>query len=335
MAQRFDPDRTGAYCNLQTLPPASSRPLSSTNQEDVTDNTALPLQIAMLDPDRGIFQISHDHAPYGTEASWVPCHLEFGSAPNKPTSHGRDLTKQKNQPMMPGVVMQGSSNGEFLRKKMEMWFMLTIVPGAPNNKRRYDTFVIEPKDVEERYRTNYRITDGVGPVMEVFITPGEMMARYGWKIDDECFKTIERLLGLNSEDPNKAGLVDDPKTKKVDESQMLGFMLTNDGNVQHSKDRHLRGHAIAVAAEIYASYADGLEGQAVTRLPRHKTAGQPWLVGNMDSATIQVDGYPEAAVNVTHSFPGKQDPISRMALLFEPVRQLVLGIIPFRKAGIS
>jgi len=326
ISKRYDDKRTGIITNIDTLPDHGE------NSGRLIGNPTLPLNVSMVDPDLGIFRIEFERSTYGTDSGFIPSHLEFGAKVGTPASAGRNLKLQhpgpNNQPMMHGVVPHHGTNGQVLAGATEFKFMLSIVPGAPNNKSRYHTETITADDIHPFYRGEYRIQGGEGPPLEVYVDPGEMAARFGWQNDTEARATLIRLLGLNSDDPNTAGLGgDDPKTKDVDESAMNGYMLTNDGD--QLTGRHLRGHATAVAAEVYASFADSLQGTVKTRLPRNGVK----VAGNMSGAAIEVAAYPSAEVSVTHEFPGQQEPISRMGLFPEPVRRLVLGILPFRKGG--
>jgi len=313
--QRFDPDRTGYFTNLDTIPG------NGTNNDNLTENPALPLNVEMVDRDLGIFHISFQSSPYGTDAGWYPCHLEFETKIGNqvpPKTHGRDLSKMDTEPVTAGAKLEGSTNGQFLAEKMEMRFILSIIPGAPNNKTRYHVETVSAADIQPLYRSQYRIQSGQGPALEVFISPGEQAARFAWQVDTPAKATMKRLLGLDSENPNSAGI---PSGEPLD-----GFLLVNDGDQKGG--RHLKGHALAVAAEVISAYADALQGSVKTRLPAQNVS----LVGNMSAAAIEVASYPDAEVSVTHEFPGQQAPISRMATMPEMVRQFVLGIIPFRKA---
>ena len=88
----------------------------------------------------------------------------------------------------------------------------------------------------------------------------------------------------------------------------------------------MHGHPRAVAAEMLAAFADSVHGRVTTKVPE---GGHLYLVGNMDSATITVTSSPNGKVNVEHEFPGQQKPISRLALMPDVARQVVLGIVNY------
>ena len=88
----------------------------------------------------------------------------------------------------------------------------------------------------------------------------------------------------------------------------------------------MTGHALAVAAEMLAPFADALQGTVATAVPDDALR----LVGNNSSVTVRVDAAPSAKVSAITAFPGQQRPISRLALMPESTRRIVLGIVPFR-----
>lgn len=164
--------------------------------------------------------------------------------------------------------------------------------------------------------TEYRIKDGKGPDLHVFVPPNEADARFGWQDDTAAAGTVSQLLGLNSEDPNEAG---------IDSQDLPGFVLVNgqaDGN------NELTAHSAAFAAEILAAYADNLQGNVATILSTNRRGDTNMaLTGNMASASVVAAPYPSGKVAVVYEFPGQQRQISRMALLPASVRHLLLGIV--------
>lgn len=302
---RNNPEQAGVYINIRQLPDGS---------ENIITVPPGPARINIIDRDQGIFRIEWVQSPYGTDAAFIPCNL-VGDAGGLIVP-SCDMAQQDQKPMGPGLRRESISNGLFLKDSVELKVMMTITPGAPNNKGQFHVEEVEASDVAKLYRSEFRIQDGEGPTLEVFVPPGEATARFAWEDDSDARDTIGRLLGMNSDDPNQAGLSDDPKTKKIDESQMLGFRIANG-------QRELPAHAAAVAAEMLAPFADSLQGDVATIVP---TSGVT-LKGNMSGATLQVGAYPSGKTNVVHEFPGQQRPISRFAMMPEDVRRLVLRIV--------
>ena len=234
-----------------------------------------------------------------------------------------DLSKQDdpNYTMGPGFKSAGRDNGLFLSKDMEVRVMITIVPGAPNNKSQFHVERVTASEINELFTKEYKIQGGAGPTLEVFIPPTEATARFQWDRPDKTAReTMSLLLALDEDDPNKAGLPeDDPKTKGKDESKLHGngFLFVN-------QQRDIYNHARAVAAEVLSAFADNVQGRIATVMPREGMK----LKGNMAGSTLQISGAPSAKVNVVHDFPGQAKQISRFSLMDDNARYWVLGIIP-------
>jgi hypothetical protein len=261
--------------------------------------------VLVEDPEVGILRIECVQSPYGLTGSFVPCLLvnEHDSA----VVPVRDLRKQDTLPTGFGFRVEGTATGIFLKSTMELAAMVTIVPAAPNNTRQFHVVEVAASEVADVYRTNYRIQGGQGPSIEVFVNPGEMTARFAWVNDDQAADTLKQLLGLSGDGQG------------IDGTTLAGFQLMNG-------DRALSGHAMAVAAEMLAPFADSVQGTAVTIA----TADPPRLQGNMSGIAVRVSGAPTAKVDVVHSFPGLARAISRYAMMPEATRRIVLGIVPFK-----
>ena len=316
---RKDPDRKGIHRMIDTLPQ-----FKTVSGERVKENLLvkppLPLAVSMLDRDLGIFRVTFLASPYGLDARHIPSFLQYPDG--RILTYTRDLGKQDKLAVGEGFKIENGTNAMLLANRTEFKVMLTLMPGAPNNKRRYHAIEVTADEIRDIFRAEFRIQNGKGPVLEVYVTPNEQTARFAWQDDEPARATLIRLLGLNHDDPSKAGLVDDPKTEDVDESKMLGYLLINGGSQQGSQ---LREHAKAVAAEAMIPFADNLEGSISTKLP---DAGK-WvpLRGNMGGVTIHVAAASSAKVSVSHEFPGQQRIVSRLALASDATRLMVWGIL--------
>jgi hypothetical protein len=284
--------------NVDYLPPSG---------QNVITAPPGPTDVQFLDKDLGIFRVSWILSPVGDIESFIPCHLVGQNEQRAvPT---RNLKLQSTHSMGAGMRMGKVANGIFLRKKMEFKALMTIIPAAPNNKRRYHVETLDPKQIKKLFRTNLSIDKGVGPPLEIFIQPSEATARYAWKDDGPARTTIGQLLGLDKDDPNEAG---------IEQQELPGFQIAN-------KERELKGHSQAVAAEALTPFADNTQGTVATTLDAQGIK----LKGNMVSSAIAIG---KGAVIELHEFPGQAKPTSRMALMPESVRQLVSGILPLGKA---
>ena len=202
--------------------------------------------------------------------------------------------------------------------------MVTIVPGSPNSKNRMHVEPVTISEIQEMFDGRVKIQEGHGQTMDVFVPAGEITARYAWTGNDELAeKTMVEILGLDDDDPTTGGIRDDPKTKQWDEGRYpIGFTWVNE-------DREVMAHSRAVAAEAMSPFVDGIQGRITTRSLDGNS--QFKLVGNMSGISVQVDGSPSAKVRVTSEFAGMVNPISRLALMPETARKVVLGIVRFSK----
>lgn len=308
MPSRLNPDRALLWTNVSHLPSGS---------EPIIKSIPGPASVSIMDHDLGIFRVDWLTSVYGTEADIVPSHVvdrSYGLA--VPT---RDLAQQDTRPMGPGMRRQGAATGLYLSRTLEMHVCMTIVPAAPNNARQCHRERVEARDIAELFRTEFRIQDGDGPEMHVYVPPTEATARFGWSTDDATAReTISRLLGMRSDDPRDAG---------IDGPELPGFVAANNSG-QGAVENELGHHARSVAAEVLAQFADARQGRIATVVPvDDHGAADIRVVGNMGGAAITVAAAPSAKVVAVHDFVGQQRTLSRMAMLPESVRHLVLGTL--------
>ena len=193
---------------------------------------------------------------------------------------------------------------------MKYKILLSFIPGAPNNKFIYHREEITADQVKDIVEGDWRVQGGEGPTLDVFVPPSEATARFAWEKDKEAKTTIDTLLGLTEKDPIEAG---------IEDRELPGFQLINE-------QRELYSHSRAVAIEHLSAYADSLMGRVATPIPQNGVN----LRGNMSGVTIQVTAAPSAKINTMHEFPGSVKPISRLALMNNSARQIVLGIVELR-----
>lgn len=282
--------------------------------DTIADQPPSPALVEVVDPDLGIYRLDWIASPYGTMGQIIPsnCVDESGSI----GTVLRDLSQQVKKAMGFGIRATGRANGLLLRDRWRHLALMTIVPAAPNNKWQCHRVHVSADDIHLAYRGEYRITGGEGPELEVFAPPSEMTARYQWRDDTLAAETMVKLLGLDTSDPNAAGIQEDDleNNNVVD---LPGFRLVN-------SERELMEHARAIAAEAYVNFVDSWQGRYASTMPEDIR-----LAGNILGVTIQVGSYPGAKVEAYHDFPGQQRPVSRLALMPQSVRELVLGILPF------
>ena len=307
MASRKNSGRSGVYRNVDYLPKEG---------QGLVEAPPGPTRVSFVDRELGVFRLEWILPPAGTVESFVPCHLVAENAQGTPTVPKRDLSLQDEEPVAgANTKIQGGTNGIFLRPTLEYKVMVTIVPAGPNNKARYHVEEVDAADLSEVFRTEFGISSGKGPEMEVFVPPGEATARFGWQEDDEARQSIQDVLGFNAEDPTQGGL-------PAGQQEIPGFFIAN-------RKRELYGHSRAVAAEMAIAFADARQG----RVAGISTPEWSFLKGNLGGATINVAPAPSGKVMVVHEFPGFQRPVSRFSLLPDGARELMLGILPRGKGN--
>ena len=208
-----------------------------------------------------------------------------------------------------GIKIESGTNGIFLSDRLSSRVMLTIVPGSPNNKNVFHKETISASDVESFTEGAWKIDGGLGPDLEVFVAPTEATARFAWQDDHAAQGTVGRLLGLYDDDSIESG---------VEGEELPGYVLVN-------KERELHSHSRSVAAELFINFADSFQGKVATIVPDSGLK----IAGNMSGVTVQVAAAPSGKVSAMHEFPGTHKPISRLALMNEGARQVVLGIVRF------
>jgi hypothetical protein len=266
-----------------------------------------PTKVNILDRDLGIFRLDWILSPYGTDQSFLPCMLEGEDGSFKVPI--RDLSKQDDEPMGSGVKVESGTNSIFLADTMSYRVIMTIIPSAPNNKLAFHREELAASDVEAFTQGEWGIGSGTGPDLEVFVAPTEATARFAWQTDSDASATIGRLLGIDQDDPVDSG---------IEDGILPGYAFANE-------QREIFSHSRAIASELYAAFADSIQGRVATVVPEEGLK----LVGNMSGATVQAAAAPSGKVSAMHEFSGVQKPISRLALMNEGARQVVLGIVRF------
>jgi len=312
IAHRKDPNKAFVYINVDQYPK---------EDENVLEKIPSPALVEIVDAELGIIRINWQQSPYGVVADYLPCLCADSN--DTPTASTRNLGDQEVFPMGPGMRIEGGTNALMLAKKFKFKIMLTIVPAAPNNARQLHQIRVGATDVAQMLAKEYTIQGGYAPPLELFIAPSEATARFALTDPTRQDATLDKLLGLNVSDEqapspqgpagaNPAGI---PPGEKLD-----GYTLMNERI-------ELKPHAQSVAVEMLAREADDVMGRVTTVA----TSDEMKLVGSMNSVTIAVATAPSGRVTMHHEFPGKQRPISRMALLPDSARQALLGTLPFGK----
>ena len=283
--------------------------------EPLLETEPSPVEVQIIDEALGIFRVNWLASPYGTESMYYPSLLVDDAG--RTASPVRDMAMQEDAPLLRDAQLESTTLGLFLSDRMRMKAVLTIVPSAPNNLRQFHRVSLSSSTIAGAFNSSLSITGGIGPTLDLYVSPSEETAR--WAIDDldQANSTIPQLLGLDG-----PGL--DPG------ADLPGYVLTNNGDAipgQGDTGRHLEAHALATAAEAMVAFNDSLQGTHVTEIP---SSAPITLTGNMSATGIQIGQAPSAKTSAIFAFPGQSRPTSRFALLPESSRVQVLGTLPFR-----
>jgi hypothetical protein len=282
--------------NVKGFPPSGD--IDSTTK-------AAPAKVVVLDEDQGIIRFDFLVDPLRLYEMVLPSMVEIEGS-------GTDAGGYPTLPGPGGAIRLADSVVTFdsvselhreavpkLTSGYQAAVILTAIPGSPNDDRQLQRIVRKPEDVAGFLPGNLgsRIGGARGPVMEVRIGPGVETARVAW--NDDLEDEFKKLFGFGGE-PNLAKI--EEQTVNL-ASSALGASL----------DRI----ADAVAARVYAGFADHLEGDAA---------------GDMNAA-VRTEGW---VVEVSHelatggeshtriSLPEKLPALNLLSLLDSGARAVIL-----------
>jgi hypothetical protein len=292
------------------------------NTTRTVENTVGPETLNFIDRDAGIFKLTAGNGTYGTYNTVIPGNTVNAAGEKRVAQYDLGGQDENGVAVGAGMRLQNGTNEWMLPYEYKFRAMITIVPGAPNNIRRMHREVVDHDEMVKYLNAPGDIAQGQGPPIDIFIPSAELTARYAWSIDDQAKESSIKLLGLDQDDPTLGGLEDNPDTKGQNEAR------NPEGMVWVNEQREIYEHSRSVAAEILSHYIDATAGRITTRVPTgNSRLGD--MYGNMTSASISVDGAPSAKVRVTHDFGSLVTPVSRLALMPESARKVVLGIVRF------
>jgi len=304
IASRAHEDNSGVFYNITHYPDEASTMISK--------RPPGPQKLTFKDQEAGIIRISGMDDPYGAYSASYPFHVV--DQKDKPASPVMALQMQDEHALGAGMRLDNATAEIWARSTMKMKVMISIVPGSPNNRGIFHTMEVDPAELKERY-PQYRIQEGTGPELHIYVPPNEATARFGWRRDEEAEETMKQLLGLDDDDPSAGGLVD---AKGNPTNSMPGFWLVNEQD-------DLWDHSRSMAAEAMVGFADTVAGKVATIVPPDAIE----LKGNMRGATLQVAPAPSGKVNVSHEFGGDIRPVDRRALMTQDTRKFILGVVRF------
>jgi hypothetical protein len=210
-----------------------------------SSNTPSPAVVSVVDEDQGIIRADFQVDVIRLTDMVLPGNIEDATIPTAQIDRaGRDF-----RPLTFDSVIRGTQADNIPRLKREhaIAFILTAVPGAPNNNTQLHRVPVTPGDVADIVGT---VGPCNGPEWNIRIGANIETARIKWQ--DSQSTVIERAFGIGT---------DVPAAQAADDSAILDTLCVN---LTESGDNgaSLKAIAKAAAARIYSRLADHYVGHA-------------------------------------------------------------------------
>ena len=265
-----------------------------------SDTRPAPARVSIVDDDQGIIRVDYLMDDLRLSDIVLPSKIVEASRPTARIDRaGRDYS-----PLTFDSVIEGTESERLprLTSSHKIAFILTAVPGAPNNNTSLQKVEIRPSDLVDIIGD---VGPCTGPEWTIRVGAGIETARFHWI--DGYSAAIERAFGFNN-DRAAAQAADDSKTLEA-----LCVNLEADAEGAAS----CRAIARAVAARVYASLKDHAIGQATGHLAPHvELAG--WLTD------IAHEVGQDGATMTRITMPEKLQKFNLLAYLDANTRKIVL-----------
>lgn len=252
----------------------------------VDDTVAAPIEVSLADHDQGIIHLEFKAGIYRVNEQFLPSQV--------------DNVPQGNLSAGGAIAWNSSETGggvPALRANHKAIVVMTIVPGAPNSKKRLFEMRRGPNDAKKILPASLQggLGEAHGPPLDVFIGPGWETARIAWV--DADGDEIKRALGLIGSDEGDVSSLARHVTN-LNSQKSLGETSAS-----------LDAIANAVTAAIYAGYSDRMGGER-TNPVTHAVS----VKGFIESVLHQVlpDGEASSVVTVGPRQPDLLDPLAFM-----------------------
>jgi len=254
-----------------------------------------PAEVSILDHDQGIIHIDYKQDPNRTYEMILPSHMN-----NIPHGNIKDLRSVSalwdSVTETQGVPM--------LKAFHKIAVILTAVPGSPNNEDQLHKVTVKPRDIESMLPASMRnmLGNARGPAWNVRLGGALEGARAltRW-LDSKC-NEIDKIFGVGGNNPSVDELV-----LNLDKAQLGGGR----------SGASLNEIAKAVAARIYASFADHLEGTMAAHLTPNIG-----IDGWIEEATVEI-GTNGTGFSRLH-LPDKIEELNLLSLLDASTRAVIL-----------
>lgn len=239
------------------------------NDFDEGHTRPAPFTLHVLDEDQGIVGLAPRNDQYRLWEHIGPSKVVLSDDPNSNGPVGDYAAAQDGAVIAFDMVFDANRVPK-LSARHKMAFVITAIPASPNDNRQFYKVTVKPEDVKGMIPPAGQagLNNAKGPIMQVAIGGGLEGARALIRWDDDRAPDIEKLFGVQEGEPNLDGLV-------LNHDKTLTGKLSTASLTEISK---------ALAARIYARYADHHEGEASGMLQPNLQ-----LDGWIESLSVQVD----------------------------------------------
>lgn len=243
--KNLNADQNLAYgYNVEGYPKGAALPGTGGAKSFTDESKAAPAEVVILDEDQGILRVNFLPDPLKLHTMFLPSKLV--------KSDGSDFipSGNPNDGTLPIAFDSVSTPGQvpMLAEDHKLAVIVTMFPASPNDERKLFPVEVKPSDVKELLPAGASVGLGSarGPEMHVRVTGGLEGVRALVRWSDQRSADIDKIFGVQDGDPNLEDLVVNKEKATAGKGKSIS----------------LNSAAKAIAARIYAKFADHFEGTA-------------------------------------------------------------------------
>ena len=258
--------------------------------------SAAPVEVSVVDADQGILRLEFKQDVYRTHEQMLPSQVT-----NIPTGD-----------LLLGLIAWNSfePGGALpeLKAGHKVIVVLTVVPAAPNSKKRLFRMVRRPSDVAGILPTGLSggLSDARGPPMDVFVGPGWETARIAWA--DDHRSRILKALGFDAAESEGDVSTLADLVVNVESQDSLGGSAAS-----------LDAIANSIAAAVYAGFSDRVEGERTSHV-NHEAKVRGFVERVMHRVM------PDGEASTTATSMERSSPLDLMSLMPKSTRSVILRL---------
>lgn len=293
--------------------------------EAVRNNKAqgIPAMIGIVDAEQGVFHVDFLPDAGRMFAQFIPGTIQDNRAPTDDILHGGNPVR----PISWDAARRGFVDMPKIQGGWESTFIMTCIPGAPNNLGQCYVEEVSFDDIKDQLPAAAQGGGGLAPPLEVHVPMQVATARLAW--NDRFEDDIKKLFGIGNP-VNQADDVFDVLIDRASHSRRLEHLLVNRGRIAGGVRRDTIGEDLLFVAQAYAvsaymEYIDRIEGTASTDLQRPNARGVGvGPTGHLTSVSFEVA--PDGKATTSFSLPEKISPLPFFSFLDPGTRAVVLGL---------